>query len=176
MANLYIFAYICLAAYHVLDLVCDFRCWSNFEESESIRSALLTATCLCTVIFKMRFFFRCCTTVARIYQPHIGQIDVAAVLSPELNFNVLEVASNLVQSGLGSSILYFNIPLSRNCVSIMHINFTCCCCVGAIFQFILFSRSLFYRQGDEDVNIIGFGLSVLSLLVGLLSLLAAQSC
>ena len=176
MGELHIVAYICLTAYHILDLVSDLHCWSNFEESDSNRSALLTATCLCTVIFKLWFAFCFCKTFVRICQPRVGQINIAAVLSPELNFNVLEVVLNLVQSGLGSSIIYFNIPQSKSCVGIMNINFTCCCCVGAIFQFILFSRNLFSRQGEEAVNIIGFVLSLLSLLVGLLSVLVAQSC
>ena len=176
MADLHIFAYIILTAYHIVDLLCDSRCWSNFEESNSNRSALLTATCVCTVIFKLWFIFCFCKTVVRICQPRIGRIDIAAVLSPEINFNVLEVALNLVQSGLGSNIIYFDIPQAKSCVGIMNIFFACCCCAGAVLQFILFLKNLYYRQGEEDLNIIGVVLSLLSLLVGLPSVLFAESC
>ena len=175
MGDLYILPYFGLAAYHVLDLVCDLHCWYNFEESNSNRSALLTVTCVCTVIIKLWFFFRFCETMVQILQPHIGRIDVAAVLSPELNFNVLEAALNLFQSGQGGEIIFSKMS-SRGCVGIMNINFTCCCCSGAVLQFIVFSKNLFYRQGGNDENIIGFVLSLLSLLVGLPSILVAQSC
>ena len=175
MGDLHVFAYICLTVYHVLDLVFGLLCCLNFEESDSKRSALLTATCLCSVIFKMRFFFCCKKTFDQLHQPHNRGIDVAAIVSPELNFNVLEVALNLVQSGLGGSIILSSIT-SRSCVSTMNIGFTRICFAGAIMQFMVCSKNLYYRQRRQAVNLLQLGilLSFISVLLGLLFVVGLQ--
>ena len=179
MGDLHIGLYICLTLYHIADFFCDLSCWYYFEEPKPDQYIVFALSCAFSVIFKIYLFYRCCKTVNPLCQPHIGQTNIATVLLPELNFNVLEVLLNLFQSYLGSDMIS-----SKSCVNVMNYRFTCCCFVGAVGQFILFVKNLcgyggerrwFYRQDNQAINFIGMLLSLLTALVfGLPSIAIAE--
>ena len=168
------FWYFGLTVYHILDFVCGWHCWYNFKDTNSDRYTKLTMACLCGTIFKSLFLYRFLNTLGRLCKPRgIGRINVARVPLPELNFNVLEALLNLFQSNLGGDIISFNIQTS-GCLNPMNYSFACCCCCGAVMQLICFLKNLWDCQNKQVANLLGVIFSLVSLIVGIASIVDAQ--
>ena len=173
MADLYIGLYICLTIYHVADCFCVWYFFDIFDPH-----VILTVTCVCSVIFKFCFFYRVSKVLCRLQPLDIGQINVEEVLLPELNFNFLEVALNLVQSALITSYV-----TARSCVDVRSYCFSYCGCAGAVGQVILFlknlcgsggRRSSWYCQDNKALNFIGVLIPCVTLVCGYYSIAIAQ--
>ena len=164
--------YFVLAFYHFSDLACNLYCRYYIVDSNSYWKAEMTATCLFGAICKFYFFRRFLKTLPRLRKPDIGRINIAAVLLPELKFNVLEIGLNLFQSILGGDIISSKIK-ATSCVEARHFIFACFCCIGAVGQCILLLKSVCGCCGERSLrypSVVGIFLSLLSLYFGLPSI------
>ena len=175
MSDFLCVSYGILFLYHVLDSLCDFSCCYNllqkkqFNDLDQNDFAIIT-TCLLGAPFKFMFFYR--VPLGKFLWPDIGKIDLSRVLSPEINFYVLEGLVNLFQSGLSNS----KISSSGSCIDGPNFIFECCCFAGGVLQLVCFVCSFacgsYGRQEDQCwpnvvANIFGILFSFLSLCIAL---------
>lgn len=155
--------YFVLTIYRVIDLCCDWYCYSHFKHPD--QESTMLAMCVLGTVFSIYYLCR-----AMYITCGNGRISL-----PELNFNVIEVIVNVIQTALGSDIMSSN--MKKGCSDSMNFRFACCCCCGSVLQLLCFFKNLCGGHGkkkqsdfDKIVNVIGLGGSLISANVGFLSI------
>ena len=161
--------YFVLAVYRIIDLCCDWYCWSHFKNPRN--EGIMLATCVFGTLFNVRYLYRTMLTYRNLQSQDIGRINSASTILPELNFHLIEVIVNVLQTALAGIIL----SSRKYCVDSMNYRFACCCCCGSILQLLCFSKNLCGYHGREIQHYYNIIMDFLGLLASFLGVFAYLS-
>ena len=157
--------YFVLTIYRIIDLCCDWYCYFHMKNSE--RKDMMLATCVFSTVFNVCYLCR-----AMFITCSNGKINL-----PELNFNVVEVIINVIQTFLGGEIISSSISKGCSDSMSMDFRFEVCCCFGSVLQLLCFFKNCCGCHGkrkqsdfDKIVNVIGLGGSLYTANVGFRSI------
>ena len=157
--------YFLLNIYRMIDLCCDGYCLYYFDNPE--RKDIMQVTCVFGIVFNFCYLCRAIDITCSN-----GEINL-----PELNFNVIEVIINVIQTFLGGEIISSSIKKGCSDSMLMNFRFEVCCCFGSVLQLLCFFKNCCgchgkKKQSDFDniVNVIGLGGSLYTANVGFRSI------